>query len=176
MHISGYSYPMPLKGLPETFFLRPTTCWGWATWARAWSHFEKDTARLLREMGDAEIKDFNLGGAYDYFGQIVLNQRGLIDTWAVYWYASVYRARGLSLHPRTSFVRNIGHDGSGVHRDVSEAYEVELESSVYPLAFESRIELSSVATAALARYFRSLRTPLWRRVLRKLIKIVRGGG
>src|ERR1700724_1178578 len=39
--IHGYVYPV--KGeLPETFFIRGTDCWGWATWDRAWSCFNSD--------------------------------------------------------------------------------------------------------------------------------------
>ena len=38
MHISGYMYPIDSKELPDTFFIKPTTCWGWATWKRAWKY------------------------------------------------------------------------------------------------------------------------------------------
>ena len=41
MHISGYMFPVKKK-LPKTFFYKPTTCWGWATWSRSWKYFKKD--------------------------------------------------------------------------------------------------------------------------------------
>ena len=39
MHVSGYWYPIESESLPETFFLRVPSSWGWATWARAWRYF-----------------------------------------------------------------------------------------------------------------------------------------
>ena len=42
MHISGYIFPIDKTGLPETFFYRSPSCWGWATWKRAWTHFERN--------------------------------------------------------------------------------------------------------------------------------------
>lgn len=66
--------------LPDTFFLGPTSCWGWGTWHRAWCQFEKDSERLLEEMKRDEIRRFTLSGAYDYFDQIRQNQAGRINT------------------------------------------------------------------------------------------------
>ena len=50
MHLSGYMYPLdlPTRG---TAFLRILSCWGWATWARAWRHYEADV--------EAHLKRFN---------------------------------------------------------------------------------------------------------------------
>ena len=43
MHISGYIYPINKAALPSTFFLLgKTSCWGWATWKRAWKYFDND--------------------------------------------------------------------------------------------------------------------------------------
>ena len=36
--------------LPETFLIRWTGSWGWATWARAWKHFNPDGQALLDEL------------------------------------------------------------------------------------------------------------------------------
>ena len=49
MHISGYMYPVKKK-LPDTFFIRPTSCWGWATWKRAWDCFEKNVDKQIKEI------------------------------------------------------------------------------------------------------------------------------
>ena len=36
MHIGAYMYDLKTPNLPQTFFYRAATSWGWATWARAW--------------------------------------------------------------------------------------------------------------------------------------------
>ena len=112
MHIAGYMLPIDPTGLPETFFMRQSSCWGWATWARAWQFFSRgDDA--FDSFSEEDIQRFNLDGYNDYWVQAEANLEGRLKTWAVYWYACVFKQRGLCLHPRTSLVDNIGHDGSG---------------------------------------------------------------
>jgi hypothetical protein len=41
MHVAGYMYPVR-RAVPEMFLYREVTCWGWATWRRAWRHFEPE--------------------------------------------------------------------------------------------------------------------------------------
>ena len=115
MHISGYMYPIKKEGLPDTFFLKPTSCWGWATWERAWKFFERNPQKQITALSKEQIKDFNLNNSYDYWAQVVLNYKGKLHTWAIFWYLSVYLRGGLSLHPRESLTKNIGADGSGTH-------------------------------------------------------------
>jgi len=115
MHISGYNYPINQDGLDDMFFLKPTSCWGWATWDRAWKYYKKDPNYYINVFTKEMIYDFNLSNSYRYFDQIIQNNKGKINTWAIFWYASSYLQDGLSLHPKESYVRNIGHDGRGVH-------------------------------------------------------------
>ena len=49
MHVSGYMYPVK-SILPETFFIKPTSCWGWGTWKRAWDYFEKDVENQIKSI------------------------------------------------------------------------------------------------------------------------------
>ena len=114
LHISGYMYPVKKK-LPETFFIRPTSCWGWGTWMRAWNHFEKNVDKQINELDKMNgWKEFTIDSSYPSFKyQLLLNQRGELNTWAIFWQASVFVKRGLSLHPFPSLVQNIGMDGSG---------------------------------------------------------------
>jgi len=90
-------------------------CWGWATWANRWKHFEKDIGKTMKEFSKEDIKRFNLDGAENFFGQVVSNYENKINTWAIFWYAIIFKKHGLCLNPTQTFVENIGHDGSGVH-------------------------------------------------------------
>ncbi len=118
MHISGYIYPIKKrKKLPNTFFLRTTSCWGWGTWSRAWEKFEKNPQKQIGELEKNKLwYEFNLFGSYESFQrQLESNATAEINTWAIFWYTTVFFQKGLSLHPKNSFVQNIGHDGSGIH-------------------------------------------------------------
>jgi GT2 family glycosyltransferase len=154
MHISGYIYPMHTAGLPETFFLPPASCWGWATWRRAWQHFRKAPDELLRSFTVAERRTFNLDQSFPYWSQVELNARGAMNTWAIFWYASVFQRKGLCLHPRQSYVQNIGNDDSGTHTRESTVFDVVLN----PVRIEQWCESGTIDELALARlkaYFRA---------------------
>jgi len=114
-HISGWNYPIKSDGLDDVFLWRLMNCWGWATWANRWKHFEKDIGKTMKEFSKEDIKRFNLDGAENFFGQVVSNYENKINTWAIFWYAIIFKKHGLCLNPTQTFVENIGHDGSGVH-------------------------------------------------------------
>ena len=114
-HISGYWYPHKWNSkLPETFFYRATSCWGWGTWKKSWEKLELDPVELRNKILRRKEKGkFNINNQYDFFSHLTMNVDGKLNTWAIKWYASVFLTNGLCLHPSHSFVNNVGHDGSG---------------------------------------------------------------
>ena len=171
MHISGYMYPVDNKNLNNTFFIKPGTCWGWATWKRAWKYFKKDTDYLIDTFDKKMIYEFNLDDAYDYFAQVRNNKLGKINTWAIYWYANIYLQDGLSLHPSSSFVKNIGHDGYGENCIKSNAYDVEL-CLEYPIKFSKKLVEDILAREVLRNYFKTIKISYVNRIIKKLQSIV----
>lgn len=125
-HISGYNFPIETAGLPETFFFRGASCWGWGTWKDRWQSFSKDPEDLIRHFDSEQIYEFDYKGVSNNWGQVVDNSRGVKNTWAVFWYATVFRHQGLCLHPANSLTINIGHDGSGEHCKSNEKYQAEM--------------------------------------------------
>ncbi|WP_456403780.1 glycosyltransferase [Hydrogenimonas sp.] len=173
-HVSGYTPPLPTGSLDGHFFLRPTTCWGWATWSDRWRHFKKDTDYFLGRFDKKRIRAFNIDNSYDYYGHILLNHDKTIDTWAIFWYATVFFSDGLSLHPKESFVKNIGHDASGVHCQSSCGYDVELSESYDPgeLPGREEIVLSESMSKELSKYYKTLKKPIAARIVNKLKYII----
>lgn len=182
--IHGYNYPIDTSGLDDTFFLRMGDCWGWATWRRAWDVFEGDGKRLLNEIQSKDLTSaFDLEGAYPYTQLLRHQTRGLTQSWAIRWSASVFLAEMLTLYPTQSLVRNIGVDGSGTHgqADSSERYESDLRTTPVPVG---TIEVAEdpAGRRAVAAYLRAtqpsrLRTlvgPYVKRALRYLPRRVPG--
>jgi hypothetical protein len=154
--IHGYWYPVDKK-VPETFFLRGASCWGWATWSRAWRLFEPDGRKLLAELQHRNLIDlFDLNGAIAYTRMLKNQIAGKVDSWAIRWHAAMFLADRLQLSPGRSLVRNIGFDGTGTHCVESPVYGVEPSTIPTPVA---RIPLreSPDARAALIHYYRSTR-------------------
>lgn len=130
MHISGYMYPIKLAA-QGTAFLRILSCWGWATWARAWKHYNPDIEAHLRRLNSpAHVRKFNIEGHADFHRQLLDNRNGRIRSWAVRWYASWLAQGGLTLFPTQSLVRNIGHDGSGIHCGADDRFDTSLAESI----------------------------------------------
>lgn len=125
MHIAGFFLPVSAAELPEAVFYRPTSCWGWATWADRWAKLELDAAVLLERLKGRE-EAFNLEGAYNFMHHLHLNVEGRMRTWAIFWYASVFLMGGQCLHPAVSLTRNIGHDGCGTNCRTTDSFETTL--------------------------------------------------
>ena len=173
MHISGSVYPIDNKQLDDTYFIKPASCWGWGTWERAWSYYRKDVDYYLKTFNREMIYDFNLNNSYKYFDQIKLNKKGKLDTWAIFWYASIYLNKGLSLHPKESYVQNIGHDGEGENCEESTYYEVELSNRM-PKDFTRNFIENKEARASFEAFFNSIRAPLHRRIINKISRMIFG--
>jgi Glycosyl transferase family 2 len=130
--ISGYMFPVETEGVSDGLFLPLISCWGWATWQRAWSQFDVSAAGYDRLKHDPQLRArFNLDGCYDYFGMLSDQIEGKIDSWAVRWLLSVFLKGGLVLYPKCSLVRNIGVDGTGTHGAGSSNLQRDLRDDAY---------------------------------------------
>lgn len=124
MHIGAYMYPLAKKNLPESFFFRAATSWGWATWERAWKNFEPNIDTLINQFDHRKKTAFSIDNTMNFWKQMQEFKRGKNNSWAIRWYASIFLKGGLTLNPSQSLVNNIGHDGTGVHSGINDIYNV----------------------------------------------------
>jgi len=116
MQVSGYIYPHAKPSGNNTYFLKIFSCWGWATWKRAWDFYDHDIdVHLKRFQTKKQKKRFDIEGNGHFYWQLVANKNCEIYTWAVRWYASWLYVEGYSIFPSKSLIINIGLDGSGQH-------------------------------------------------------------
>lgn len=114
-HVSGWGYPLEFSSEKDVFVWRVMNCWGWATWDDRWDNFSKCPEALIESFSPKDIKRFNLDGVYPFWKQVLLNKNMRLNTWAVFWYATIFSRGGLCVSPFRSYVNNIGNDGSGVN-------------------------------------------------------------
>jgi hypothetical protein len=158
MHIAGYMYPVQ-RELSETVFIRHPTCWGWATWQRAWQYFEPDAARLATKLRQKRAeKEFSFRGSYPYMGMLERQERGELNSWAIRWYASVFLNQGLCLHPGRSLVNNIGFDGTGDNCGTMSAFKVEVSKDQIT-TFSEILEEEPETMDAIVEFFHRLNPP-----------------
>lgn len=122
MHIGSYlPYTNSVRNLPETFFLKFMSCWGWATWKESWNLAIWDTAYLFQKVQNPKVRDkFNLGGVLNFHEQLENNINGKIKTWAIKWYTTIFLKEGLCLYPNISLSNNIGLDGTGENCNIED--------------------------------------------------------
>ena len=172
-HISGWNYPTSARGAADGFFWRTMNCWGWATWADRWAQFDKDPGALIENWGSRKIRDFNCGDREDFWRQVERNASGEQDTWAIFWYATIYERGGLCLNPWHSLVENIGLDGTGENSGTRAADNGALNPA-HAFVLPEKPELDAAAQSAIhdfldsrrrkpARHRRRLRFARWKK-------------
>jgi hypothetical protein len=167
MHIGAYMYPLKATELPQTFFHRVATSWGWATWQRAWQQFEPDINLLMSKFDRKKINEFSIEGSMNFWKQMQEFRSGKNNSWAIRWYASTFLKGGLTLSPAHSLVNNIGHDGSGIHSGINDIYNVIINPN--PITFfPEKVEENKNAYEEIKRFLKIRKGNLWKRALRFL--------
>lgn len=110
------SAALELDGRREAVMLPWPSSWGWATWKRAWRCFDPEANGWRQLARDRKLRRrFNLRNTIDYTTMLERQMHGLIQSWAVRWYWSMFRADALTVYPPFNLVDNIGFDGTGTH-------------------------------------------------------------
>jgi len=170
MEISGYMYPVEHpKRLPKSFFFRVANSWGWATWKRAWDHFDPDINALTKHFKRKDIRRFSIEGKENFWKQVKEYKAGKINSWAIRWYLSVFNQDGLVLYPRQSMIQNIGTDGSGTHSDIDDVYHVQLATQKVKY-FPKEIVENEKAYEAIKLFYAHRKGNIVERLLLFLIK------
>jgi len=116
MQVSGYMFPVEMRSDYDNVLLPFTASWGWGTWKRAWEHFDAKAKGWEKLDHDIKLKKrFDFNGTYPFSEMLKAQMKNEIDSWAIRWYWTVFRAKGLVAFPKSSYVVNIGMDGSGVN-------------------------------------------------------------
>lgn len=165
MHIGAYMYNLTDKKLPQTFFYRAATSWGWATWARAWKDFEPDVDVLINQFDKKKISRFSIDSTMNFWKQIENYKAGKNNSWAIRWYASIFLKGGLTLNPAASLIQNIGHDGSGVHSNAEKMYHVQIAKKAVK-EFPTEIKENPQAYQAIKSFLKNRKGNLLQRGLR----------
>lgn len=121
MHISGDNFQYGRKrGKHSYYFSHYTHNWGWATWKRAWNHY-----------------DFNL-----------IPPEWNTNNWDKQWELSVEKNNGLSILPNQNLVRNFGFNEEATHTKQAGRYS-NLEEKEFEIRIQhpKRIKVNKSADA-----------------------------
>ena len=122
MHISGYN-PLPEREQPSAsyYFSRYPGVWGWATWRRAWRHYDFSMQKLSAFCEDTE-NDYGYNLPNEKAARIKVfkkTQQGKIDTWDYQWAFALRLNGGLCIRPVVSMISNIGLGAGATHTKIA---------------------------------------------------------
>ncbi|MBE6306077.1 MAG: glycosyltransferase [Bacteroidales bacterium] len=158
--------------LPDTFLIKFTGSWGWATWDRAWKHFNPDGAYLLNELRRRNLTHtFDFNGTYPYTRMLQRQVEGKNNSWAIRWNASLFLNDILSLNVGKSLVRNIGLDGSGTHCGNDNLYSSVLYTQPLPVVKIEPIVESNIGRNSLTQYYRRTNS-FWAKAMRRIKRMI----
>ena len=170
-HVSGWAYPFQESDHDATYLWRFMNCWGWATWSDRWQYFEKDSEQLTTNFSNAEIKRFNLDGKSNFWQQVIDNHSTKLNTWAIFWYATIFQHNGLCLNPKVSYLENIGCDESGQHCSTTHQTTGELLNNTATSHFSELMIEDKAMRTKIQDYYRSRTPKLSHRIINKLRRV-----
>ncbi len=160
--------------LPDTFLIKWTGSWGWATWERAWKHFNPNGKALLEELEQRKLTyTFDFNGKYGFTRMLRRQIEGKNNSWAIRWNASLFLKDILSLNVGRSLVQNEGFDGSGTNCGGGGLYASNLHLSPLPVQKISPIEENPSARQAFIRYYGRTNS-FWAKAIRRIKRTLKG--
>ena len=147
MMISGDNFQPNRRTVASYYFSRWPHIWGWASWRRAWKHFDiemTDWHRLQTEVNFAS--QFETREEYLYWSQVFDGlAAGQIDTWDFAWMFACWKMGGLTILPESNLVSNIGFGMQATHTRDSNSTLANLSTSpieylIHPLEIERHVE------------------------------------
>lgn len=129
MQVSGSNFIGPYTPDPQYryFFSKYGGIWGWASWRRAWKHFELSPEKYHQAKASEILKGF-LGNAHAWrmslYEQVFEKK---LDTWDYQWSFARAINSGLAIVPAVNLVKNIGFgtDASHTHKATSDIADMQ---------------------------------------------------
>ena len=162
------------SSLPATFLIKWTGSWGWATWDRAWKHFNPNGNELLQELEERKLTHvFDFNGKYGFTRMLRRQIEGKNNSWAIRWNASLFLKDILSLNVGRSLVQNEGFDGSGTNCGGGGLYASHLYLQPLLITPISPIEENKEARQAFIRYYARTNS-FWAKAIRRIKRTLKG--
>jgi len=105
------------RGNETYFFGRYGATNGWASWRRAWKHFDVDMASWPAFKAAGRIKDVFDSRVEQWYWTALFDaqHRGEISTWDFQWLYARLTQNGLTIAPIVNMVQNLGFRADGTH-------------------------------------------------------------
>lgn len=149
MHISGCNSRSSRRWTSHSYrFSQYTNIWGWASWRRAWLHYDaemrswpalRETNWLDQKLRDPAVTEYRR----KTFDQVYTNE---VDTWDAQWFFTCLARNGLAVTPNVNLISNIGFGEDATHtKRVDHLSNLQARRMTFPLRHPSVVKVDHVA-------------------------------
>ncbi len=173
MAVTGcnYLFGRP-RGTASYYFSHHMLVWGWASWRRAWRHYDVAMTDWPAFRRGPWLRDV-LGSRAAAAGlryRLDLTHAGRIDTWDYQWSFAILRREGLVATPSVNLVRNVGAGPDATHpTEEGLLHNQTVGQFAFPIVHPDEIRRDVEADALVQRLFtpspRTLLSMAARRIL-----------
>lgn len=117
-HISGDNHQRGIvRGDGSYYFSDIPHIWGWATWKRAWAHYDPKMLDFPEIINTKNFKShFISTKQYKVWRSLFTKTyKGIINTWDYQWTYSLIKNNALAIIPNVNLVSNIGFEKDALH-------------------------------------------------------------
>lgn len=150
--IAGSNLQQGNDGLDRSrsyFFSLFPSLWGWATWRRAWKHYDIDMKRWpsIKQSGIAR-RAVGSASIYEYWERLWDTYYGGVqNSWDRPWALVCLERGALTATSTVNLISNIGFGAEGTHtkNEASELSELPTNSLSFPFSHPARVEVDRKA-------------------------------
>lgn len=163
MHIAGSNYSTRDENVSSSYsFSRYTFIWGWATWKRAWQHYDFELKRWEQLRETSFLHDVLNGNKHD-----IKNWEKIFESvyeshekfWDYQWKFTCWYQGGLAVLPSVNLISNIGYGPDSTRTTLENQPFINLRSSQmefplkHPVAIARNFQADRVIQNALFDWY-----------------------
>jgi hypothetical protein len=156
MTISGDNFQFGQNLVKASYyFSRYPHVWGWATWKRAWAHYDPDLKDWERERAKPWLRDVTHSFVSALFWRYIFGRMYThkIDTWDYQLTYASLKNNYLNIIPAVNLVTNVGYgDGATNTRRKSRTMGQVASPMPFPLVHPRKIRVNMAADATTDRH------------------------
>jgi len=135
--IAGSNFLFGKKhGTASYYYSSSVSIWGWATWKRAWRHYDRDMKKWPQVQKKGWLKSLLLNRREHkhWSKHFQRTYDGQIDTWAYQWVFANWLQGWKSVVPNRNLISNIGFGDGATHTKDNSVYSnIKIEPLEFPL-------------------------------------------
>lgn len=119
--VAGYT-PVDVKNYPYSYlYSRFKSCWGWATWRRAWENMNFDMTWRNTPYAESVMANSGYQGRdmEKWRFELKCIDRKHVSAWDWQWYFSLAAQNQLCVYPEVNLITNIGNDANATHTSLA---------------------------------------------------------